>query len=103
MPFVVEEPYEPPVRGAGRSGYFEYNYRLGGISCMASDVVGDYSFPEKLKIGDKVIIEDSMPYTMVRTSRFNGIDLPSLAIWSKADGFRIVREFEYAGYRDQLS
>lgn len=104
MPLVVEEPYSPPVIGAQKGrGYHPFDYQLGGLSCLASDMIGTYSFPQRLKVGDKVVIDDMMAYTMVRNTPFNGIDLPSLALWSEAEGLQMVREFGFDDYKDRLS
>jgi len=104
MPLVVEEPYAPPVVGARKGrGYHPFDYQLGGLSCLASDIIGTYSFPHKLAPGDKILIDDMMPYTMVRNTPFNGIDLPSLALWSEAKGLQMVRKFGLDDYRDRLS
>lgn len=103
MPDCLEMPYRPDVRGAGRSGEYAHNYRLGGISCLAGDVIGDYSFSEPLEIGSKIVFEDMIHYTMVKTNTFNGIALPDIAIWREDSGLEIVRHFEYEDYKNRLS
>lgn len=103
MPDTLAMPYRADVRGAGEPLQKRYTYRLGGNTCLAGDIMGDYSFDEPLKIGDKIIFEDQMHYTFVKNTTFNGIKLPSLAIWTKEGTLKIVREFGYEDYRNRLS
>ena len=103
MPDVLEMPYRPKIEGAGEPGEFAYTYRLGGLTCLAGDVVGDYSFPQPLQIGSKLVFGDMIHYTMVKTTTFNGVRLPSIALYNPATGLRVVREFGYEDYRDRLS
>jgi len=85
-------------------GDYEHTYRLGGLSCLAGDVVGDYSFEKPLKVGDRIMFDDMAHYTMVKTSTFNGVQLPSIAIWnSQSDEVRVVKGFTYEDFRDRLS
>jgi carboxynorspermidine decarboxylase len=104
MPDVIEAPYRPRIIGAGMPDEHPHAYRLGGQTCLAGDVIGDYSFPEPLHVGDRVMFEDMAIYTMVKTTTFNGIRLPSIAIWnSETDQLRIVREFGYDDFKRRLS
>jgi carboxynorspermidine decarboxylase len=104
MPDVLEMPYRPKIEGAGEPGEFAHTYRLGGLTCLAGDVIGDYSFPEPLQIGTKLVFGDMIHYTMVKTSTFNGVRLPSIAIYNpNKGGLRVVREFGYEDYRNRLS
>ena len=104
MPDVIEMPYRPVVAGAGEPGEFAHGYRLGGQTCLAGDVIGDYSFAKPLRVGTRLIFEDMAYYTMVKTSTFNGINLPSIAIWnSRTDELKIVRRFGYEDFRNRLS
>jgi carboxynorspermidine decarboxylase len=104
MPDVLEMPYRPEVRGAGEAGTFEHDYRLGGLSCLAGDMIGAYSFAEPLKVGDRLVFEDMAHYTMVKTTTFNGVRLPSIALYDPHDGsFRVQRRFDYSDYRNRLS
>lgn len=103
MPDVLEMPYRPEVRGAGLPGEFPHTYRLGGTTCLAGDVVGDYSFPEPLRVGDRVVLEDMIHYTMVKTTTFNGVKHPSIGLWTEDGIFRLVRTFGYEDYRNRLS
>jgi carboxynorspermidine decarboxylase len=104
MPDVIEMPYRAQVIGAGESGEHAHNYRLGGQTCLAGDVLGDYSFPEPLRVGQRLMFEDMAYYTMVKTTTFNGINLPAIAIWNSDTGeIRVVREFGYDDFRGRLS
>ena len=102
MPDVMEMPYRPEIIGAQLPGELEHTYRLGGPSCLAGDVVGDYSFGKPLKPGDRLVFTDMAHYTMVKTNMFNGINLPAIAI-SDENGIEVVRRFTYEDYRDRLS
>lgn len=104
MPDVLEMPYRPVLFGAGQPGEFPHTYRLGGLSCLAGDVIGDYSFPEPLRIGQRLIFGDMAHYTMVKTTTFNGVRLPSIVVCDSRSGtFRVVRSFGYEDYRSRLS
>ncbi|MFC1815336.1 carboxynorspermidine decarboxylase [Thermodesulfobacteriota bacterium] len=103
MPDVLEMPYRPEVFGAGQPGEYSYTYRLGGLTCLAGDIIGDYSFPEPLQIGSKLMFMDMAHYTMVKNNTFNGLRLPSIAISDVAGNLRIVRQFHYEDYRGRLS
>ncbi len=103
MPDVLEMPYRPEIVGAGKPGEYPHTYRLGGMTCLAGDVIGDYSFPEPLKVGDRVVFLDMAHYTMVKNNTFNGMRLPTIAIRDMAGNVRIVRKFGYQDYRDRLS
>ena len=103
MPDCLEMPYQPVVRGAeiGNDGLFIY--RLGGNSCLSGDYMGNWSFDHELKIGERIVFEDMIHYTMVKTSMFNGIHHPAIALWSKEDKAEIYKEFVYEDYRDRMS
>lgn len=104
MPDVLEMPYRPEICGAGRSGQYPYSYRLGGLSCLAGDVIGEYSFPEPLTIGQRLVFGDMAHYTMVKNNTFNGVRLPGIAIYEPAtDHLEVVRRFDYEDYRNRLS
>ncbi len=104
MPDVIEMPYRPSIIGAGAPGAHPHTYRLGGQTCLAGDVIGDYSFAEPLSVGQRLVFEDMAHYTMVKTNTFNGIPLPSIAIWnSETDRLRVVREFGYEDFKGRLS
>lgn len=103
MPDVLEMPYRPPVRDSGQPQEKEYTYRLGGPTCLAGDVIGDYSFDRPLVPGDLVIFEDMALYTMVKTNTFNGMPLPSIAYRDAAGEISIVKTFGYEDFRMRLS
>lgn len=103
MPDTLAMPYRADIRGAGEAGQKKHTYRLGGNTCLAGDIMGDYSFDEPLKVGDKIIFEDQIHYTFVKNTTFNGIKLPSLAIWRKEGKLDLIHEFGYEDYRNRLS
>ena len=103
MPDTIIMPYRAEVTNAEKAGVKAYTYRLAGNTCLAGDIMGDYSFDNPLHIGDKVIFEDQMHYTMVKATTFNGVKLPSIAI-QKANGtVDIIRKFEYEDFKNRLS
>lgn len=103
MPDVLEMPYRPNIIDAGMPGENEYTYRLGGMTCLAGDVIGDYSFKEPLKPGDKIIFCDMAHYTMVKNHMFNGVNLPSIASYNEEEGLKVVRQFVFEDYSNRLS
>lgn len=103
MPDTIIMPYRADVLGAGKAGEKTYTYRLAGNTCLAGDIMGDYSFDTPLCIGDKIIFEDQMHYTMVKATTFNGVKLPSIAI-ERLDGtVDVIREFGYEDFKERLS
>ena len=103
MPDVIEMPYRPPLRGAGQPGERAHTFRLGGPTCLAGDVIGDYSFDAPLREGDRLVFEDMALYTMVKTNTFNGMPLPSI-VWRDKDGdLFLVRSFGYEDFKTRLS
>ncbi|MDQ3335600.1 MAG: carboxynorspermidine decarboxylase [Myxococcota bacterium] len=104
MPDVLEMPYRPVIIGAGAPDEKAITYRLGGMTCLAGDVIGDYSFDRPLSAGDKLVFLDMAHYTMVKTSTFNGVRLPSIATHDpKTRAVTVHRRFGYRDYRDRLS
>ena len=104
MPDVLEMPYRPVIVGAGRPGEHAHAYRLGGLTCLAGDVIGDYSFPRRLAVGDKLVFADMAHYTMVKNTTFNGVRLPSIALHDPATStIEVVRRFGYPDYKNRLS
>lgn len=101
MPDCLEMPYRPTVIGAGNPGEKKFDYRLGGDTCLAGDIVGDYSFDSPLHVGDRIVFFDMIHYTMVKTTFFNGVPHPSIGIW-KDGKFKLVRRFTYEQFRDRL-
>ncbi|WP_188151112.1 carboxynorspermidine decarboxylase [Teredinibacter waterburyi] len=104
MPDVLEMPYRPRITGAGEPGEKEATIRLGGPSCLAGDVIGDYSFDAPLAAGQRLMFEDMAIYTMVKNTTFNGINLPSIAIYnSDSNEVRVVKNFGYQDFKQRLS
>ncbi|MBP57766.1 MULTISPECIES: carboxynorspermidine decarboxylase [Idiomarina] len=103
MPDVLEMPYRPVITGAGLPAEKAFNYRLGGNSCLAGDVIGEYSFDQPLAVGDRLVFEDMMHYTMVKTSFFNGVQHPAIGILRESGQFDCVRQFSYEDFRNRLS
>lgn len=104
MPDTLEMPYRAEILGAGLAEEKAHTYRLGGQSCLAGDVMGDYSFEQPLAIGQRLIFDDMAHYTMVKTNTFNGIPLPAIAIWnSQSNEVRIVKQFSYQDFKQRLS
>ncbi len=101
MPDVIEAPYRPAMMGEVDTGHL---YRLGGPSCLAGDVIGDYTTAQPLKIGDRFAFLDQAHYSMVKTNTFNGVALPTIALWnSQTDDLRVVRQFGYDDFKQRLS
>ncbi|HLP42151.1 MAG TPA: carboxynorspermidine decarboxylase [Fibrobacteria bacterium] len=99
MPDTLEMPYRAEIRGAGEPGEKAHTYKLGGLTCLAGDVIGDYSFDQPLAVGDKLVFEDMIHYTIVKNTTFNGVNLPSLCIWTADGNLKVVREFGYESYK----
>ena len=103
MPDVIEMPYRPQIVGAGKPGEFPYTYRLGGLTCLAGDVIGDYSFPQPLQRGQRLVFLDMAHYSMVKTTTFNGVKLPTIASYDPDTGEAVIhREFGYSDYKTRL-
>lgn len=102
MPDVLEMPYRPEIISAGKSGEYEYTYRFGGPTCLAGDIIGDYSFKEPLKVGDKVVFCDMAIYSMVKNNTFNGINLPSIALYTLDKKAKVVKTFGYEDFKRRL-
>jgi carboxynorspermidine decarboxylase len=104
MPDTLEMPYRADILGAGLPEQYPNTYRLGGMTCLAGDVIGDYSFDQPLEVGQRLIFDDMSHYTMVKTTTFNGINLPAIAIWnSENDELHLVKEFGYDDFKNRLS
>ena len=103
MPDTIIMPYRADVRHAGEAGEKAHTYRLAGNTCLAGDIMGDYSFDAPLKLGDKIIFEDQMHYTMVKATTFNGVKLPSIAIQRLDGTVDVVRNFGYEDFKLRLS
>lgn len=111
MPDCLEMPYQPAVRGAKtlpvdaiKTALTEENvYRLGGNSCLSGDYMGSWCFDHPLQIGERIVLEDMIHYTMVKTNMFNGIHHPSIAIWHTDNTLEVYKDFRYEDYRDRMS
>lgn len=102
MPDVIEMPYRPKIIGSGEPGEYPYTYRLGGPTCLAGDVIGDYSFSEPLKVGDRLVFCDMAIYSMVKNNTFNGINLPAIIYNTEKEGLKIIRQFGYEDFKGRL-
>ena len=103
MPDVIESPYLPPLLNGGKPGEKRYAYRLAGATCLAGDIIGDYSFDRPLSVGDKLVFEDMAIYSMVKNNTFNGMRLPSIALRRKDGKIETVRRFGYRDFKERLS
>lgn len=104
MPDCLEMPYKPRIRGAYHEPVLgKPTYRMGGNSCLSGDFMGDWSFDEPLKVGDKVVFEDMIHYTIVKTTMFNGVSHPSIGLWTKENEFLLYRRFGYEDYKNRMS
>ncbi|MCT4589680.1 MAG: carboxynorspermidine decarboxylase [Carboxylicivirga sp.] len=104
MPDCLEMPYQPQVRNAQMEAIEgRHNYRLGGNSCLAGDYMEYWSFGNELQVGDQIIFEDMIHYTMVKTTMFNGVPHPAIAIWNDEKGLKVVKKFGYGDYKNRLS
>jgi carboxynorspermidine decarboxylase len=96
-------PYKPAILGATDERGGKPTYRMGGISCLAGDFMGNWSFDKELKPGDKIIFDDMIHYTTVKTTMFNGVSHPSIGIWNDQSRFKLIKEFHYQDYKNRLS
>ena len=103
MPDVLEMPYRPPLKGSGLPGEKAYTYRLGSYTCLAGDIIGDYSFDTPVEIGDKLVFEDMAIYSMVKNNTFNGIPLPSIYEMAGDGSCRLIKAFGYSDFKERLS
>ena len=104
MPDCLEMPYKPRIRGASQEPLpGKPTYRMGGNSCLSGDFMGDWSFDQPLRIGDRVIFEDMIHYTIVKTTLFNGVSHPSIGLWTTAGEFELYRRFGYEDYKQRMS
>lgn len=103
MPDVLEMPYRPPVLDSGEAGEKAHTYRFAGPTCLAGDVIGDYSFDRPLREGDFVVFGDMALYTMVKTNTFNGMPLPSIVLRTREGACRLIRSFDYVDFKSRLS
>lgn len=103
MPDVLEMPYRPPLRDSGEKGEKAYDYRLSSYTCLAGDIIGDYSFDHEIKVGDRLIFEDMAIYSMVKNNTFNGIGLPAIMAMDENGDCRLIKSFGYEDFKCRLS
>ena len=104
MPDTLEMPYRPKIIGAKDPDKNSIHiYRLGGGSCLAGDFMEAYDFGRELQIGEQIVFLDMIHYTMVKTTMFNGVNHPAIAIWTKNENLKIIREFNYSDFKNRLS
>ena len=103
MPDVLEMPYRPPLRYGYEANEKAHTYRLSSMTCLAGDVIGDYSFEQSINVGDKLIFEDMAIYSMVKNNTFNGMPLPDIVLLKKDGSTELVRRFGYEDFKGRLS
>ena len=104
MPDCLEMPYKPRIRGAHQEPVADKpTYRMGGSSCLSGDYMGDWSFDEPLKVGDKIVFEDMIHYTIVKITMFNGVSHPSIGLWTTENELKMYRSFDYIDYKSRMS
>ena len=102
MPDVLEMPYRPPLRDGYEAGEKKYTYRLSSRTCLAGDVIGDYSFDTEINIGDRLVFEDMAIYSMVKNNTFNGMPLPDIALMHDEENCEVIKRFGYADFKMRL-
>ena len=103
MPDVLEMPYRPQILDAKEPGKKEYTYRLGDPTCLARDIIGDYSFSQPLSVGDRLVFCDMAIYSMVKNNTFNGMGLPAIIALGKDNSIQVIRRFGYEDFKMRLS
>lgn len=103
MPDCLEMPYQPAIIGATKGSEGPHTYRMGGNSCLSGDFIGDWSFASPLNLGDRIVFEDMIHYTTVKTTLFNGVTHPSIGIWHCNQEFELLREYTYNDYKNRMN
>lgn len=103
MPDVLEMPYRPNIQGSGAAGEKSFTYRLGGNTCLAGDIIGDYSFDNALSEGGRLVFEDMAIYSMCKNNTFNGVALPSIYLLKESGELSLLKKFGYEDFRSRLS
>lgn len=103
MPDVLEMPYRPPLKDSGNAGEKAFTYRLSSCTCLAGDVIGDYSFDKQIRVGDKLYFQDMAIYSMVKNNTFNGIPLPGIAVMKEDGDCELIRTFGYGDFKGRLA
>ncbi len=102
MPDVIEMPYRPYIIDSGMPNEKIFTYRFGGPTCLAGDIIGDYSFDYELKIGDRLVFTDMSHYSMVKNNTFNGINLPDICVYREGEGIKVLKSFGYQDFKSRL-
>ena len=103
MPDVLEMPYRPPLFASGEPNEKKFTYRLSSCTCLAGDIIGDYSFDEEIKIGDTLVFLDMAIYSMVKNNTFNGMALPDIDLLTKDGEVKVIKTFGYQDFKERLS
>jgi len=103
MPDVLEMPFRPPLLNSGQEGEKKFTYRLSSLTCLAGDIIGDYSFDDEVKIGDRLCFLNTAIYSMVKNNTFNGIQLPAIAVMSEDGNYHMIKSFDYHDFKNRLS
>ncbi len=103
MPDVLEMPYRPNIQGSGMPNEKAFTYRLGGNTCLAGDIIGDYSFDHVLSEGERLVFEDMAIYSMCKNNTFNGVALPSIYLLRDDGELKLLKEFGYEDFKARLS
>ncbi len=103
MPDVLEMPYRPPLFASGEPNEKKFTYRLSSCTCLAGDIIGDYSFDEEIKVGDTLVFEDMAIYSMVKNNTFNGMALPDIDLYTKEGEVKVIKTFGYQDFKERLS
>ena len=103
MPDCLEMPYKPAIVGAHEPAEGEKRWRMGGTSCLAGDYYGDWAFDHELQVGERIVFEDMIHYTMVKTTMFNGVAHPAIVIARRDGRTDVIREFGYEDFRNRMS
>ncbi len=101
MPDVLEMPYRPEIEGAGKADEKSYTYRLGGNTCLAGDIIGEYSFDKPLKERDMLFFKDMVIYSIVKNNTFNGMALPDICVWN-GEKVEVLKRFGYEDFKGRL-
>ena len=103
MPDCLEMPYKPAIRNAFDPIPGKPVYRMGGNSCLSGDFYASWSFDKELQVGDRIVFEDMIHYTTVKTTMFNGVTHPGIGLWTKDERFQLIRRFGYEDYKSRMS
>ena len=102
MPDVLEMPYRPPLKDSGNPNEKKYNYRLGSQTCLSGDFIGEYSFDNRISIGDRLVFEDMAIYSMVKNNTFNGMPLPAIYLLKSDENIEMLKKFGYENFKARI-